>query len=321
MTATIGTPPDAGTPVPRASVVRRAGARGAGTTRRIPTRRRLTPRQLLTRAALTLAGLVVIVCSVFPVYWMVNTSLLPNSDIRSATPTFTPVEGTFANYARILEGGGQFPFPQALQTSLTVTGLTVVLALVLALMAALAVTRFSFFGRRGFLLVVLVVQMIPGEAMMISLFQLLDGARLTNTIMGLTAVYVATVLPFTIWMLRGFVAGIPVELEEAAMIDGCSRFRSFRSITLPLIGPGLVATGVFALIQAWNEFVIALVLMNRPDLLTLPVWLRSFKQVNAGTDWGAIMAGSTLMTIPVIVFFLLVQRRMAAGLVSGAVKG
>ena len=163
--------------------------------------------------------------------------------------------------------------------------------------------------------------MIPGEAMIISLFRMLDGWQLTNTVLGLTAVYVATVLPFTIWTLRGFVAGIPVELEEAAMIDGCSRLRSFRSITLPLIGPGLVATGVFAIIQAWNEFVIALVLMNRPDHLTLPVWLRSFRQVNSGTDWGAIMAGSTLMTIPVIVFFLLVQSRMASGLVSGAVKG
>lgn len=306
-----------GTP-PAAAPKRRGTVRPA---RRVPARRPRTPRQLVERALLTLAGIVVVVCSAFPVYWMVSTSLLPNRVIRSTEPTFVPVGGSFDNYGRILEGGGQFPFTQALQTSLTVTGLTVACALVIALMAALAVTRFSFLGRRGFLLVILVVQMIPGEAMMISLFQLLDGAELTNTVLGLTAVYVATVLPFTIWMLRGFVAGIPVELEEAAMIDGCSRFRSFRSITLPLIGPGLVATGVFALIQAWNEFVIALVLMNRPDHLTLPVWLRSFKQVNSGTDWGAIMAGSTLMTIPVIVFFLLVQRRMASGLVSGAVKG
>ena len=213
----------------------------------------------------------------------------------------------------MLQGESQFPFPDALQTSLLVTGLTVVSALVIALLAALAVTRFRFLGRRTFVMVVLVVQMIPGEAMIISLFRMLDGWQLTNTVLGLTAVYVATVLPFTIWTLRGFVAGIPVELEEAAMIDGCSRLRSFRSITLPLIGPGLVATGVFAIIQAWNEFVIALVLMNRPDHLTLPVWLRSFRQVNSGTDWGAIMAGSTLMTIPVIVFFLLVQSRMASG--------
>lgn len=289
--------------------------------RGIPRRRPPTPRKVVERVLLTGAGLVVLVCSVFPVYWMVSTSLLPNNRIRDVTPTYAPVDPTLDNYRTVLAGDSQFPFPQALQTSLLVTGLTVVVALVVALLAALAVTRFQFLGRRAFVLIVLVVQMIPGEAMIISLFRLLDGWELTNTVLGLTAVYVATVLPFTIWTLRGFVAGIPVELEEAAMIDGCSRLRSFRSITLPLIGPGLVATGVFAIIQAWNEFVIALVLMNRPDHLTLPVWLRSFKQVNSGTDWGAIMAGSTLMTIPVIVFFLLVQRRMASGLVSGAVKG
>jgi N,N'-diacetylchitobiose transport system permease protein len=165
------------------------------------------------------------------------------------------------------------------------------------------------------------VQMLPGEAMILSIYQLLDGWHLTNTVIGLSMVYIATVLPFTVWTLRGFVAGVPVELEEAAMIDGCSRFRAFRSVTFPLVAPGLVATGVFAFIQAWNEFVTALVLMNRPENLTLPVWLRSFRQVNSGTDWGAIMAGSTLMTIPVIVFFLLVQRRMSAGIVQGAVKG
>ncbi|KQX68617.1 sugar ABC transporter permease [Angustibacter sp. Root456] len=275
----------------------------------------------MRRAGLNLAGVLVLVCSVFPVYWMVSTSFLPGNLIRSPEPTFVPWPGTARNYREVLHGGGQFPFLSALRTSLVVTVATVVVALVIALLAALAVTRFRFVGRRWFVLVILVVQMLPGEALIISMFRLLDGWRLTNTVLGLTAVYVATVLPFTIWTLRGFVAGIPVELEEAAMIDGCSRLRSFRSVTLPLIGPGLVATGVFAFIQAWNEFVMALVLMNRPDHLTLPVWLRSFKQVNSGTDWGAIMAGSTLMTIPVIVFFLLVQGRMAGGLVSGAVKG
>jgi N,N'-diacetylchitobiose transport system permease protein len=215
----------------------------------------------------------------------------------------------------------QFPFLDALRNSLFVTLLTVVAALLLALLAALAVTRFRFRSRRAFIITILIVQMIPGEAMILSIFRLLDGWALTNTVIGLTMVYVATVLPFTIWTLRGFVSAVPVELEEAAMIDGCSRLRAFFTVTFPLMAPGLVATGVFAFIQAWNEFVTALVVMNRPESLTLPVWLRSFKQVNSGTDWGAIMAGSTLMTIPVIVFFLLVQARMTSGLVSGAVKG
>lgn len=289
----------------------------ASTSRRRPRRNR----RRLSRFVLNVCALVVFGCSVFPVYWMLSTSMLTNDLIRRPDPTFAPTSPTLGNYRRVLFSESQFPFMDALRNSLMVTILTVLAALLLAMLAALALTRFQFRGRRGFIITILVVQMLPGEAMILSIYQLLDGWRLTNSVIGLTMVYVATVLPFTIWTLRGFVAGIPVELEEAAMIDGCSRVRAFRSVTFPLIAPGLVATGVFAFIQAWNEFVMALVLMNRPQNITLPVWLRSFRQVNSGTDWGAIMAGSTLMTIPVIVFFLLVQGRMTGGLVSGAVKG
>lgn len=274
-----------------------------------------------SRLLINLTALLVFAISVFPVYWMVSTSLLPNRLIRKPDPSFAPVEPTGANYHRVIFEESQFPFVDALRNSLLVTVATVVGALVLALLAAVAVTRFRFRSRRGFIMTILVVQMLPGEAMILSVYRLLNGWQLTNTVLGLTMVYVAGVLPFTIWTLRGFVAGVPVELEEAAMIDGCSRTRAFFTITFPLMAPGLIATGVFAFIQAWNEFVMALVLMNRPENLTLPVWLRSFRQVNSGTDWGAIMAGSTLMTVPVVVFFLFVQARMTSGLVSGAVKG
>jgi len=297
-------------PAPRTSTATTAQVRARGR------HRRRTQRILLN-----LAALVVFAVSVFPVYWMVQTSFLPNRLIRRPDPLFAPTEPTASNYRRILTQESQFPFLDALRNSMLVTVFTVIAALLLALLAALAVTRFRFRSRRAFVMLILIVQMLPGEAMILSLFRLLDGWALTNTVIGLTMVYVAAVLPFTIWTLRGFVVGVPVELEEAAMIDGCSRTKAFLKVTFPLMAPGLIATGVFAFIQAWNEFVLALVLMNRPENLTLPVWLRSFKQVNSGTDWGAIMAGSTLMTIPVIVFFLFVQGRMTTGLVSGAVKG
>jgi len=163
--------------------------------------------------------------------------------------------------------------------------------------------------------------MIPVEGLFISQYKMLEGAQLLNTVLGLTIVYVASVLPFTIWTLRGFVAGVPYELEEAAMVDGCSRLGAFFRITFPLMAPGLVATGVYGFIQAWNEFTLALVVMTRDDKKTLPVWLSTFTDVNCGTDWGAVMAGSTLIAIPVIVFFLIVQGRMTAGLMAGAVKG
>jgi N,N'-diacetylchitobiose transport system permease protein len=149
----------------------------------------------------------------------------------------------------------------------------------------------------------------------------LDGWELVNTIAGLTLTYLAFVLPFTIWTLRGFVGGVPRDLEEAAMVDGSSRMRAFFTVTLPLVAPGLVATGIFAFIQAWNEFLYALVIMNRPERQTLPVWLQAFNEGARGTDWGGVMAGSTLITIPVLIFFLLVHRRVTSGLTAGAVKG
>ena len=164
--------------------------------------------------------------------------------------------------------------------------------------------------------------MIPAEGLFISQYKMLEGMSLLNSVLGLTLVYVAAVLPFTVWTLRGFVDGVPRELEEAAMMDGCSRLQAFFRVTLPLLAPGLVATGVFGFIQAWNEFTLALVVMTDPAKETLPVWLVGFSESRSrGVDWGAIMASSTLITIPVIVFFLIVQRRMVSGLTAGAVKG
>ena len=195
------------------------------------------------------------------------------------------------------------------------------MALLFAFLAAVAVTRFRFRGRKSFILMLLVIQMIPVEGLFISQYKMLEGMELLNTVAGLTLVYVASVLPFTVWTLRGFVAGVPYELEEAALVDGCSRLGAFFRITFPLLAPGLVATGVFGFIQAWNEFTLALVVMTRDDKKTLPVWLTTFSDVNRGTDWGAVMAGSTLIALPVVIFFLLVQGRMVAALTAGAVKG
>jgi N,N'-diacetylchitobiose transport system permease protein len=146
---------------------------------------------------------------------------------------------------------------------------------------------------------------------------------LLNSVIGVTILYTAAVVPFTIWMLRGFVAGVPIELEEAAMVDGLSRTRAFLRITFPLLAPGLVASGVYAFLQAWNEFTIALVALPAESSQTLPLWLRGFLASSAsrGVDWGEVMAASTLIAVPVIVFFLLVQGKMTSGLVSGAVKG
>lgn len=267
-------------------------------------------------------ALLVFVLSAFPVYWMVSTSFLPNNRIRGENLAFFPTPDVFTldNY-RAAIFSPRAPFPPAVLNSIGVTFLTLVIAVVVGFVAALALTRFQFKGRRTFIVMILVVQMIPGEAMIISLFRIIDGWQLLNTIIGLTLVYAAGVLPFTIWTLRGFVNGVPKELEEAAMIDGCSRAGAFWRVTFPLLAPGLVATGVFAFIQAWNEFVTALVIMQRPEAMTLPLWLRTFVQATQATNWGAVMAASVLIAIPAVIFFLIVQGRMTGGLVSGAVKG
>jgi N,N'-diacetylchitobiose transport system permease protein len=272
------------------------------------------------RVLLGLLAVVVALVWAFPVYWMVLSSLLPAARLRSATPSFLPVNATLGNYRRVLEGSS---FGSALQMSLAITGLTVLAVLVFAFFAALAISRFRFRGRLAFIVAVLFVQMLPAEGLFIAQYKMLSSVNLLNSVIGVSILYTAAVVPFTIWMLRGFVAGVPIELEEAAMVDGLSRTQAFLRITFPLLAPGLVASGVYAFLQAWNEFTVALVALPAESAQTLPLWLRTFlaASANRGVDWGEVMAASTLIAVPVIVFFLVVQGRMTSGLVSGAVKG
>jgi len=173
------------------------------------------------------------------------------------------------------------------------------------------------------------VQMVPLAALIIPLYIMMSKAETTrglhyvlgvDKLSGVIVMYLTFVLPFAVWTLRGFIDGVPRELEEAAMVDGTTRFGAFVRILLPLVGPGLVATSIFAFILAWNEFIIAYVFLQSPDNQTLMVWLASFTSLR-GTEWGPLMAGATLCAIPVVIFFLLVQKRIAFGLTAGAVKG
>jgi N,N'-diacetylchitobiose transport system permease protein len=254
---------------------------------------------------------------VFPVYWIVNSAFQPQGALRGSSPSFVPSSLSVDAFRRAVDE----EFLGSLRLSLTVTLVTVLVAVLFAFVAAVALSRFRFRGRTSFIVTVLAIQMIPPEALFISQYKMLNEWGLYNSIAGLSLLYVAAVLPFTVWLLRGFVDGVPIELEEAAMVDGCSRTRAFFTITFPLLAPGLIASGVYAFLQAWNEYTLAVVVMD-PDNRTLPLWLRSMTTVsNAAIDWPAVMAGSLLVAVPVIVFFMLVQARMTTGLVSGAVKG
>ncbi len=282
----------------------------------MPRRRRFRPGRLVA----SVVAILVALAWAFPVYWMLNSSLLPNTVLTSTTPRFWPWGGSLDNFAAVLTEGSFWP---ALGMSVAITVTTVVFCLLFAFLAALAISRFRFRGRASFVLAVLFIQMLPAEGLFIAQYKLMSSLNLLNTVAGVSILYVAAVVPFTIWMLRGFVAGVPIELEEAAMVDGLSRTQAFFRITFPLLAPGLVASGVYAFLQAWNEFTVALVILQKEEYRTLPLWLRGFVQSSASraTDWGQVMAASTLVAVPVIIFFMIVQGRLTSGLVAGAVKG
>lgn len=262
-------------------------------------------------------AIVIAVLWVFPVYWILNSAFQPADRLRSPEPAWFPRDLTGSGFARVFDDA----FLDSFKLSITVTLLAVICAGLCAFLGAVAISRFRFRGRVQFILVVLAIQMIPPEALFISQYKMLGDAGLYNTVGGLGLLYVAMILPFTIWMLRGFADGVPIDLEEAAMVDGCSRTRAFFTITFPLLAPGLVAASVYGFLQAWNEFTLAVVVMD-PSNRTLPLWLRGLSDVsNEAIDWPGVMAGATMVAVPVIVFFMIVQGRMTSGLVSGAVKG
>ena len=186
--------------------------------------------------------------------------------------------------------------------------------------SALAIARFRFRGRGAYLTAVMLVQMVPHVALVVPVFLTLSDVGLSDSLPGLVITYLAFILPFAVWTLRGFIASVPKDLEEAAMTDGCTRMGAFRRIILPLTLPGLIATSVYSMILAWNEYLFAYFILASPDKYTVPLWLTHFV-TSEGTDYGALMAGSVIVSAPVVVFFMLVQRHLAAGLTAGAVKG
>ncbi|MFI5823140.1 carbohydrate ABC transporter permease [Streptomyces rishiriensis] len=274
------------------------------------------PRRRRSKAGWNLLGLFVFAVAGFPVYWMLNTAFKPAKDAIDPDPSLLPTGLTLSNFSRALHIADFWgPVGRSLIVSLAV----VAIGVVVGLLAALAISRFAFRGRKIVIVGILAVQMIPLVAMIIPVFLLLNDLDQYDKLSGLIITYLTFILPFTVWTLRGFIVNIPKELEEAAMVDGCSRTGAFVRVVFPLLAPGMVATSVYGFIQAWNEYLYALMLLSQKNQ-TATVWLSNFSTKH-GTEYAPMMAGATMMAVPIVALFLLVQRKMAAGLTAGAVKG
>jgi N,N'-diacetylchitobiose transport system permease protein len=283
-----------------------------------PALRRRARNRRLRRIGWNLVGLAVFVVVVFPVFWMVSTAFKPDDEINAFTPTWFSTAPTLDHFRDAID---RPYFWDTVKNSLVIVGLVVVLSMAVAFMAAVALAKYRFTGNKLFVVLMIGILMLPQAGLVIPLYVVLARYGLTNELFGVVLTHLVILLPFAVWTLRGFILGIPRELEEAAMVDGSSRFGAFARILLPLVAPGLVATSVFVFITSWNEFIFANIILTDQANHTLTVWLSYFYFTGRNTDWGGLMAASTLTAIPVVIFFLLVQRKIAFGLTAGSVKG
>lgn len=262
-------------------------------------------------------ALVLFAFFVFPVYWMFATALKPNSKILADDPVWFPTHPTWEHFRTAVHADH---FWALVRNSITVTVVAVGLSLLIALFAAFALARLRFRGRRGVLLTFMVAQMAPWEVMVIAIYLTVRDADMLDSLVPLTLFYTVMVLPLTVLTLRGYIAAVPRELEESALVDGCGRMQAFRKVIFPLLAPGLLATSLFGFITAWNEFPLVLILNKEAEAQTLPLWLSKF-QTAFGDDWGATMAAASLFAVPILLLFVYLQRRAVSGLTAGAVKG
>jgi len=258
-----------------------------------------------------LAGLVML-----PILWTFATSLKALSEVNSFPPSWTSPRMSFQPYVDMFF---YLPFATYTVNSLVVALSSTALTLLIGSLAGFAFARFDFPGKNLFLLIFLLSQMLPGASVIIPLFQLLQTAGLYDTLPGLILVHTAVLLPFVIWLLYGFFSGIPREVEDAALIDGCSRITALRRVLLPLALPGLGGTALFAFLGSWNEFFFALILTSSDSTRTIPVGIGLF--VGEFTDvWNQMSAAAILFSIPPLVLFLMMRRTFVKGLVAGAIK-
>lgn len=267
--------------------------------------------------------IILLILVFFPLFWMISSALKPVDDLFLIPPQWIPERPTLSAMDSVISGdmGRDSLFPEYFRNSVIVTIGTTVLALVVSTMAAYALSRYPFPGSSKLMLSILSLQMFPQAMLLISFYVIYLQLRLLNTYQGLILANATFAVPFSIWMLKGFFDTVPREVEEAAMIDGCTRFSVLPRIVLPMVTPGLIAAGVYTFLIAWDEYLFASTLMVKPEMRTLPPGIIQSFVGQFYLNWPNVMAASVLITVPVTILFILFQKYLVQGLTAGAVKG
>lgn len=270
------------------------------------------------KKTLSLAVLLVFsVFSVFPIWYILGVSFRGDNSFQNVSWSLWSATSSFANYVALFN---QTLFPYWLRNSVLVSLAVTILGVGVATTAAYALSRFALKGRKTLLVLLLATQMFPATMLLLPFYILLAKLGLANNFWGLLIMYLSTALPFCVWQMKAWFDTIPKELEEAALVDGCNRVQVFLKVVLPVSGPAMVITALFQFTTAWCEYAIAAILLQDPELYTLPVGLKSF-QASMATQWGLYAAAAVLVSIPVVVLFILLSRALIGGLTLGSVKG
>jgi multiple sugar transport system permease protein len=278
----------------------------------------MRPARLPSRLLLNLVTWVVVLLIVFPLIWMVVTSVKPQSELFRIPPSFLPETVTFEHYRRLLVAT---PFLTYFRNSVVLAVSTTALVIVVATLGAYSLVRFSYPGREKLAQLVLFTYLLPSVVLIIPLYLLMVSAGLANTIASLVIAYTTFALPYALWLLRSFMAGIPEDLESAALVDGASRLGAFWDVIFPQALPGIISTALFTFILAWNEYLYALVLVNSDQVRPLTTGVMNMLITAFNIEWSLLMAASVMMSVPLIVIFTFLQSYLTSGFGAGGVKG
>lgn len=279
--------------------------------------KKLTPKRLLGKIVVYLLALIIVIYALMPVFWGLSTSLKTEVEIYSLKPTFIPKKLTFDNYTMVFHDKNMMAY---FRNTIFIAVVSTIISVMVAVFGAYGFSRFRFPGRIGLLYTILFSRVLPRVCLLVPFYITLSNLKLVNTFPGLILVYLIIGMPITIWMLKGYVDALPVEIEEAASIDGCNSLQILFKIVVPMVLPALASISMFAFILAWNEFLFPLLIAKDASTRPISVGL-AFYIDETGIQWGPMLAASVIMSVPAVGVFSFAQKYIIAGLSEGAVKG